>query len=97
MKNICEKCKGLGYYDEGHENDDGSMSGGIYVHCEKCVNKKEKQAYHFHDENGTWLHIIDGNGEEWQEPIKPWSLCIDLIMGGTTYRNEKTNEVIKAI
>lgn len=32
----CPKCKGLGYYDEGHENDDGSMSGGDYVECEKC-------------------------------------------------------------
>lgn len=32
----CSKCHGVGYYDEGHENDDGSMSGGNYVECEKC-------------------------------------------------------------
>lgn len=32
----CWKCHGLGYYDEGHENDDGTMSGGNYVDCEKC-------------------------------------------------------------
>ncbi len=32
----CPKCKGLGYYDEGHECDDGTMVGGNYVECEKC-------------------------------------------------------------
>lgn len=32
----CPKCKGLGYYDEGHECDDGSMAGGNYVECDKC-------------------------------------------------------------
>lgn len=38
----CSKCHGLGYYDEGHENDDGSMSGGNYVECEKCRPHKTK-------------------------------------------------------
>lgn len=33
---ICDKCKGLGYYDEGHENDNGTMSGGNYAECETC-------------------------------------------------------------
>ena len=33
---VCQKCKGLGYYDEGHECDDGTMVGGNYVECEKC-------------------------------------------------------------
>ena len=32
----CPKCKGLGYYDEGHECDDGTMAGGNYVECERC-------------------------------------------------------------
>ena len=32
----CSKCKGVGYYDEGHENDDGTMSGGNYVECDQC-------------------------------------------------------------
>lgn len=36
---VCSQCKGLGYYDEGHENDDGSMSGGNYVDC--ACNKKD--------------------------------------------------------
>lgn len=35
-ESFCKQCHGLGYYDEGHENDDGSMSGGNYVDCEKC-------------------------------------------------------------
>lgn len=35
----CDKCMGIGYYDEGHENDDGSMSGGNYVACECEKNK----------------------------------------------------------
>lgn len=35
----CDKCNGIGYYDEGHENDDGSMSGGNYVACECEKNK----------------------------------------------------------
>ena len=38
--NQCKKCHGLGYYDEGHENDDGSMSGGNYVNCEACNGDK---------------------------------------------------------
>ena len=35
-KESCHKCNDLGYYDDGHENDDGSMSGGNYVECERC-------------------------------------------------------------
>lgn len=35
-KPTCGKCKGLGYYDEGHENEDGTMGGGNYVDCERC-------------------------------------------------------------
>lgn len=35
-ESFCKQCHGLGYYDVGHENDDGSMSGGNYVDCEKC-------------------------------------------------------------
>ena len=38
---VCEQCKGLGYYDEGHENDDGTMSGGDYVECDKCKAQPE--------------------------------------------------------
>jgi len=41
-KESCFKCKGLGYYDEGHENDDGTMSGGNYVQCDQC-SKQEKR------------------------------------------------------
>jgi hypothetical protein len=37
LATACDKCHGLGYYDEGRENDDGSMSGGDYVECEKCT------------------------------------------------------------
>ncbi len=33
----CTSCGGLGYYDEGHENDDGTMSGGCYVECRACT------------------------------------------------------------
>lgn len=33
---VCPKCKGLGYYNEGHECDDGTMVFGKYVECEKC-------------------------------------------------------------
>lgn len=36
MTTCCDKCKGIGYFDEGHENDDGTMSGGNYVECDKC-------------------------------------------------------------
>jgi len=39
---VCDWCKGLGYYDEGHENDDGTMSGGDYVECEKCKPKQQE-------------------------------------------------------
>ena len=35
-KPTCGKCKGLGYYDEGHEYEDGTMGGGNYVDCERC-------------------------------------------------------------
>lgn len=38
----CDQCKGLGYYDEGHENDDGTMSGGNYVQCQKCKTNPSK-------------------------------------------------------
>ena len=40
-KERCEQCKGLGYYDEGHECDDGTMAGGNYVDCEKCKPKNQ--------------------------------------------------------
>lgn len=33
----CAKCHGTGYYDEGHECDDGTMAGGNYVLCDKCA------------------------------------------------------------
>lgn len=33
----CSKCHGTGYYDEGHECDDGTMAGGNYVVCDKCA------------------------------------------------------------
>ena len=36
----CTKCHGLGYYDDGHQNDDGSMSGGNFVECEACHVKQ---------------------------------------------------------
>jgi RecJ-like exonuclease len=39
----CPKCKGLGYYDEGHECDDGTMAGGNYVECEKCKPKRVQE------------------------------------------------------
>ena len=35
---VCKQCKGIGYYDEGHENDDGTMLGGNYVECD-CQKK----------------------------------------------------------
>lgn len=37
QKPACDKCHGTGYYDEGHECDDGTMAGGNYVQCEKCA------------------------------------------------------------
>ena len=41
---VCDKCHGLGYYDEGHECDDGSMAGGNYVECERCKSKQVRRA-----------------------------------------------------
>lgn len=38
---VCDRCYGIGYYDEGHENDDGTMSCGNYVECDQC--KAEQQ------------------------------------------------------
>ncbi len=61
----CSKCHGLGYYDEGHENDDGSMSGGNYVDCEKCkppaapvqepVGRTDQQIVDQTEELAVWL------------------------------------------
>lgn len=41
----CPKCHGLGYYDKGHENDDGTMSGGNYVDCELCNKDAGAERY----------------------------------------------------
>ena len=58
----CPKCNGLGYYDEGHENDDGSMSGGNYVECEKCKAPAQ-------DEPVAYWHLKNNKGPcGWSNP-----------------------------
>ena len=71
----CSKCHGTGYYDEGHECDDGTMAGGNYVACDKCAAPVAQQYEAGDIASASAQGFPDGVASVTQQEPVAWLVC----------------------
>ena len=86
----CSKCKGLGYYDEGHECDDGSMAGGNYVECDKC--KQPEFIKHKVEHPYDWSEWVCPNPKSYLMKCCDCGLVHEAQFGVVRYKSETERE-----
>lgn len=86
----CPKCKGLGYYDEGHECDDGTMVGGNYVECEKC--KQPEFIKHEVESAEDWSEWVCPDPKSYLMKCCDCGLVHEAQFGVVRYKSETERE-----